>query len=300
MTRNELQRSQIIHGCMRIANLPTSEASTLINTALDVGINFFDHADIYGKGQAEEVFGRAMKTASIAREKLIIQTKCGIRPGYYDFSQEHIIDSVNSSLKRLQTEYVDVLLLHRPDTLVEPEEVAEAFTKLQASGKVRAFGVSNQNPLQMELLSRFMEQKIIFNQVQFGLVHTGIVDFGLNVNLKNEPAINRDGGVLEYCRLKEITIQAWSPLQHGFIEGVFINNPQFAHLNEPLEEMAVSKGITSAALAIAWILRHPAKMQPIVGTTNTRHLKEISEATKVELSREEWYQLYRAAGNKLP
>lgn len=300
MTRQELQHSQIIHGCMRIGNLSIAEASTLINTAVDVGIDFFDHADIYGKGRAEEVFGQAMKTAAIARERLIIQTKCSIRSGFYDFSQEHIINSVNASLKRLQTDYVDVLLLHRPDTLMEPEEVAEAFTKLENSGKVRAFGVSNHNPLQIELLSKFLPQSILFNQLQFSLVHTGMVDAGFNVNLHSDPAINRDGSVLEYCRLKEITIQAWSPLQHGFIEGVFLNNPQFATLNEELGKMAESKRISGAALAIAWILRHPAQMQPIVGTTNPRHLQEISAASKVQLSREEWYQLYRAAGNKLP
>lgn len=295
-----LQSPQIIHGCMRIGNLPISQASTLIKTALDVGINFFDHADIYGKGQAEEVFGKAVRTTNISRDKLIVQTKCGIRPGLYDFSKKHILASVDASLKRLQMDYIDVLLLHRPDTLMEPEEVAEAFTRLETSGKVRAFGVSNQNPLQMELLSKSLDQDLLFNQLQFSLVHTGMVDGGLNVNLQNDPAINRDGGVLEYCRLKDITIQAWSPLQHGFIEGVFLNNPQFAVLNEELATMAASKGVSSAALAIAWILRHPAQMQPIVGTTNPQRLQDISTATTVQLSREEWYQLYRAAGNKLP
>lgn len=295
-----LQSSQIIHGCMRIGSLPISQASTLIRTALDVGINFFDHADIYGKGQAEEVFGKAVKTTNISRDKLIVQTKCGIRPGLYDFSKKHILASVDASLKRLQMDYIDVLLLHRPDTLMEPEEVAEAFTRLETSGKVRAFGVSNQSPLQMELLSKSLDQALLFNQLQFSLVHTGMVDGGLNVNLQNNSAINRDGGVLEYCRLKDITIQAWSPLQHGFIEGVFLNNPQFAVLNEELATMAASKGVSSAALAIAWILRHPAQMQPIVGTTNPQRLQDISTATTVQLSREEWYQLYRAAGNKLP
>lgn len=300
MSKETLQQSQIIHGCMRIANLSTTEASTLITTALEEEIRFFDHADIYGGGRSEEVFGLAMQAASIPREKLIIQTKCSIRQGMYDFSKEHICRSVEGSLNRLKTDYVDILLLHRPDTLMEPEEVAEAFTELEQSGKVRYFGVSNQNPYQIELLQKYCSQKILFNQLQFSLVHTGMIDAGFNVNMCTEKAATRDGGILEYSRLHNITIQAWSPLQHGFIEGVFLENPNFAVLNSKLAELAKEKGVKSAALAIAWIMRHPAKIQPIVGTTKPKRLKEISEAAKVKLSRQEWYELYLAAGNQLP
>ena len=212
----------------------------------------------------------------------------------------HIIQSVNGSLKRLKTDYLDTLLLHRPDTLVEPEEVAEAFTVLFDSGKVRYFGVSNQHPMQIELLSKFLKHKIIINQLQFSLTNTGMIDSGFNVNMEIDASIDRDGNVLDYCRLKDITIQAWSPFQYGFFEGVFLDNAKFPELNEKINEVAARKGVTNTAIAIAWILRHPAKMQPIVGTTNPQRLKDICQASQVELSKPEWYELYRSAGNTLP
>ena len=296
----ELTASEISLGCMRISNLSKNEASELINAALEEGINFFDHADIYGGGKSEEIFADAVGMKPSIREKMIIQTKCGIRDGYYDFSKEHIMNSVEGSLKRLKTEYIDILLLHRPDTLMEPEEVAEAFDMLHSSGKVRYFGVSNHNPMQIELLSRYLNQKIIVNQLQLSIVHTGMIDSGLNVNMKIDSSIDRDGSILEYCRLKDITIQAWSPFQYGFFEGVFIDNPKFPELNAKLQEIARKWHVTSSAIAIAWILRHPAKIQPIVGTTNSERLKDICKASEVKLTREEWYEIYRAAGNKLP
>lgn len=296
----EINASEISLGCMRINNLSKSEACTLINTALEEGINFFDHADIYGGGRSEEVFADAVDMNPTIREKFIIQTKCGIRQGYFDFSKEHILNSVDCSLKRLKTDYIDVLLLHRPDTLMEPEEVAEAFSILHSSGKVRNFGVSNQNPMQIELLSKYLNQKIIINQLQLSITNTGMIDSGINVNMKIGPSIDRDGSILEYCRLKDITIQAWSPFQYGFFEGVFLDNDKFPELNSKINEIAASKGVTSSAIAIAWILRHPARIQPIVGTTNYMRLKDICKASEVELTRQEWYEIYRAAGNKLP
>lgn len=292
--------SEISLGCMRINNLSKNEASILINTALEEGIDFFDHADIYGGGRSEEVFADAIDMNPSIREKIIIQTKCAIRKGYYDFSKEHILNSVDGSLKRLNIDYIDVLLLHRPDTLMEPEEVAEAFVKLHDSGKVKYFGVSNENSMQIELLNKYLKHKIIINQLQFGIKHTDIIDSGINVNMKNEPSNNRDGSILEYCRLKDITIQAWSPFQYGFFEGVFLDNDKFPELNAKINEIATLKGVTNSAIAIAWILRHPAKIQPIVGTTNSKRLKEICQASKVELTRQEWYEIYRAAGNELP
>ncbi len=237
---------------------------------------------------------------SSIREKMIIQTKCGIRDGYYDFSKEHIIEAVNGSLKRLNTDYIDILLLHRPDALMEPEEVAEAFTILHSSGKVRYFGVSNQNPLQMELLSKYLNQKIIIDQLQLSITNTGMIDSGINVNTENDGAIDRDGGVLDYCRLKDITIQAWSPLQYGCFQGVFLNNDKFPELNKKIDEIAAKKGVTNTAIAFAWILRHPAKIQAIAGTTNVKRLKDICKASDIELTRQEWYEIYKAAGNKLP
>lgn len=217
----EIKASAIALGCMRIADKSVKEVAELINTALEEGINFFDHADIYGGGKSEEVFAEAIDMKPSIREKIIIQTKCGIRKGYYDFSKEHILKSVDGSLKRLKTDYIDVLLLHRPDTLMEPEEVAEAFSILHSSGKVRNFGVSNFNPMQIELLSKYLNQKLIINQLQFSIMHTGMIDSGFNVNMKVDQSIDRDGSVLEYCRLKNITIQAWSPFQYGFFEGTF-------------------------------------------------------------------------------
>jgi len=296
----EITASEIALGCMRIADLSKADAATLINTALEEGINFFDHADVYSDGRSEEVFARAIDMRPSVREKVIIQTKCGIRQGFFDFSKEHILDAVDGSLKRLKTDYVDTLLLHRPDTLMEPEEIAEAFSILHSSGKVRFFGVSNQNPMQIELLSKYLKNKVIINQLQLSITNTGMIDSGMNVNMKISASVDRDGSILEYCRLKDITIQPWSPFQYGFFEGVFLGSDKFPELNKKIDEIAVAKNVPNTAIAIAWILRHPAKMQPIVGTTNAGRLKDICKASQVELSRQEWYAIYLAAGNKLP
>jgi predicted oxidoreductase len=297
---SDLNASEISLGCMRISELSNQEISTLVHTALDEGINFFDHADIYGGGKSEAKFSEALKMNSSLREKMLLQTKCGIRQGSFDFSKEHILEAVDGSLKRLKTDFVDVLLLHRPDALVEPEEVAEAFTILENSGKVKYFGVSNQNPMQIELLTKFIKQKIIFNQLQLSITNTGMIDAGINVNMEIDASINRDGGILDYCRLKEITIQPWSPFQYGFFAGVFLDNPKFPELNKTINAIAAAKGVTNTAIAIAWLLRHPARMQPIIGTTNPGRVKDSCKASDISLSRQEWYEIYLAAGNKLP
>ncbi len=297
---SDLNASEISLGCMRISKMSSPDIARLIHTALDEGINFFDHADIYGGGKSEEKFAEALDMNPRLRQEMILQTKCGIRKNSYDFSKEHILEAVDGSLKRLRTGYVDVLLLHRPDALVEPEEVAEAFDILQASGKVKYFGVSNQNPMQIELLSRYVKQKLIFNQLQFSITNTGMIDQGINVNMEINGSIDRDGGILDYCRLKDITIQPWSPFQFGFFEGVFLDNPKFPELNQVVDAIATTYGVTNTAIAIAWILRHPARMQPIVGTTNSGRLKDICKASSVTLTRQEWYDIYLAAGNKLP
>jgi len=297
----ELESSEIILGCMRIHEVKNfSDVSRLINTALEEGINFFDHADIYGDGKSEEIFARVMDQNSISRDQILVQSKCGIRNGSFDFSREHILNSADGILKRLNTDYLDTLLLHRPDTLVEPEEVAEAFNSLHSSGKVRYFGVSNQNPMQIELLSKYLDQRIVINQLQLSLTNTGMIDSGLNVNMEIDRSINRDGGVLEYCRLKEITIQAWSPFLFGFFEGVFIDHPKFPELNEKMEELGRKYNASKNAIATAWIQRHPARMQTVAGSTNAGRLKEICKATDIELTRKEWYALYLSAGNRLP
>lgn len=296
----ELKGSEISLGCMRLAGHTVDEVASLVETAYEAGIDFYDHADIYGQGESEIVFAKALKILPIKREQLILQTKCGIRPGFFDFSKEHIIASVEGSLKRLDTDYVDALLLHRPDTLMDPEEVAEAFNILYEQGKVKHFGVSNQNPMQMALLNKYLDHKIMINQLQLSITNTTMMDSGFNVNMENAAAVNRDGSILDYCRLHDITIQAWSPFQYGFFEGVFLDNPKFPELNKVLDRMAKEKGVTNSALAVAWILRHPAKIQTIVGTTNKDRLKAICKASDVILSRQEWYEIYRAAGNVLP
>lgn len=285
-------------GCMRISSMSEKEICTFVNTALEAGVNFFDHADIYGGGASEKVFSKAVSPS--LRDKVIIQTKCGIRPGFFDFSYDHIVSSVEGSLSRLNTDHIDVLLLHRPDALMEPEEVARAFDHLKASGKVRHFGVSNQNPYQMELLSRSLDMPLVANQLQFGIMHSSMIQSGINVNMYNDSATVRDGGVLDYCRLNSITVQPWSPLQYGFFEGCFIDCEKFPELNCVMDTLADKYNTSKTALAFAWILRHPAKMQPVTGTTNTARLLECFKGADISLSREDWYAIYRAAGNVLP
>ena len=285
-------------GCMRISNMNEREVSAFIDTALSNGANFFDHADIYGGGKSEEVFGKAL--SHLTRENIFIQTKCGIRKGQYDFSYDHIVSSVDGSLKRLGTEYIDVLLLHRPDALMEPEEVARAFSYLKETGKVRNFGVSNHNPYQIRLLQKAVDMPLCVNQLQFGVMHTPMVNSGINVNMYNEAGINRDGSVLDFCRLENITIQPWSPMQYGFFEGSFIDNDKFPELNEVLKKTGNKYGVSKTTIAIAWILRHPGKMQPVTGTTNLTRLVDCLKGSEIQITRDEWYEIYRAAGNKLP
>ena len=287
-------------GCMRINSLEKPEAERFVQTALEIGANFFDHADIYGSGTCEEIFADAIHMNAEIREKIILQSKCGIRKGMFDFSKEHILESVDGILKRLNTEYLDVLLLHRPDALVEPEEVAEAFDILEGSGKVRHFGVSNQNPMQIQLLKKFVKQPLVANQLQLSITNANMISNGINVNMENDSAINRDGSVLDFCRLHDITIQPWSPFQYGFFEGVFLGNEKFPELNQQIDEIAAKYEVSNTTIATAWLLRHPANMQPVIGTMNIDRLTDCVKASEIHLTREEWYQIYRAAGNILP
>lgn len=297
---SNLQASEVSLGCMRISKMTDQAVDTLIRTAWEAGINFYDHADIYGGGKSEEVFARSVARLGLKREQLILQSKCGIRKGFFDFSKEHILNSVDGILRRLQTDYLDILLLHRPDTLIEPEEVADAFSTVHRAGKVRHFGVSNHNPSQIELLQASMQQKLQANQLQFSMTNTGMLDHGLNVNMQIPRSIDRDGSILDYCRLKKITVQAWSPFQFGFFEGAFLDNPKFPELNKAIDAMAKAYGVSNTTIAIAWILRHPARIQPIVGTTNPERVRQVAKASDVALTRPQWYELYCAAGNTLP
>ena len=291
----------IVVGCMRIADKTCDEMQHFIHSVLDQGAFYFDHADIYGGGQSETIFGEAIsKDKSIKREDLFLQSKCGIRKGFYDFSKEHILSSVDGILKRLQTDYLDALLLHRPDALVEPEEVAAAFDELYQKGKVRHFGVSNHNPMQIELLKKYVKQPLIINQLQFSIPVSNMVASGLEVNMTSDGAPDRDGSVLDYSRLHDMTIQAWSPCQMPNWQGCFIDSEKYPELNKELQNLAQKFQVSTTTIATAWILRHPAGMQVITGTTSEKRMAEIIAAENVCLSREEWYRLYLAAGHVLP
>lgn len=291
----------VVVGCMRLGELSGSEMNRFIHTAVENGANYFDHADIYTDGKSEEVFGAALsEDASLPRENLIIQSKCGIRKGFYDLSKEYILQSVDGILKRLKTDYLDVLLLHRPDALVEPEEVAAAFDVLHRAGKVRYFGVSNHKPMQIELLKKYVKQPILINQMQFSIPVSNMVANGMEVNMETDGAIDRDGSVLDYSRLHDITIQAWSPFQMPNWKGCFLGSPEYAELNQEIDALSRKYGVSNTTIAAAWILRHPANMQLIAGTSNVTRLKEIIDACQITLSRKEWYRLYLAAGHPLP
>ncbi len=304
LPQTELEASSVILGLMRIPSLTDAEIRALVGAAREVGITMFDHADIYGthRHECEERFGTALSLSSDEREQLLIQSKVGIRPGYFDFSAEHILTTVDESLAALRTEYLDVLLLHRPDTLVEPEEVAEAFTALKDAGKVRHFGVSNHTPGQIELLRAYVEQPLIVNQVQLSITHAPIIASGLATNMAGvDASIDRDNGILDHARRTGVTLQAWSPYQRGFFNGVFIGDREnHAELNDVLDELADACGVTPTGIATAWITRHPANIQVVLGTTKPERVAEAAAGSDVTLTREEWYRLYRAAGHPLP
>ena len=287
-------------GFMRLAALSPAEAEKLIRTALEAGITLMDHADIYGGGRSETLFAEALAATPSVREQMVLQSKCSIRRGWYDCSKEYILESVDGILKRLQTDYLDVLLLHRPDALMDPEEVAAAFDQLQQSGKVRNFGVSNMNPLQIELLSKSLNQPLIANQMQMSITQCPMIDAGFNVNINQPIGAMYDGGVLDYCRLKDITVQAWSPFQFGRFEGSFLGSERYPELNQLIDQLAEKYNTTNSGIAIAWLLRHPAGIVPILGTTNAERVKEICKISELQIDRLEWYELYRAAGKVLP
>ncbi len=292
---------RVIAGCMRINKLSQNEANSFIDSAIDKGIRFFDHADIYGGGVCEEMFGSYLVSNPSVRDKIIVQSKCGIVRGVgFDFSYEYITSAVEASLKRLKTDRLDALLLHRPDALCEPEEVAKAFDKLKSDGKVLNFGVSNHTPMQIELLKKCLNVPIVANQLQFSITNAGMITSGTQANMTTDAGICRDGYVLDYSRLNDITIQAWSPLQHGFFNGTFIGSPDYPELNKCLEEIGLKYEVAPATIAAAWIIRHPANIQVISGSINKVHFNEIADAKGIKLTREEWYKLYKAAGHLLP
>ena len=296
--------SQIILGCMRMPALSTDDAANIIRIACEQGINFFDHATCYGEdGEAETRFGDAFQKTGIKREDVFIQSKCGLlfRQGEFNWTKDNILSSVDDSLRRMKLDYLDALLLHRPDLLYDPEQVAAAFDELEKSGKVRFFGVSNVPAMMLAVLRKYVRQPLVFNQLQFSLDQSQLIDQALYLNnLTTERSIDRDNGTLDYCRLHDITVQAWSPLQRGFFGGCFVDDPELPELNRVLGELGERYGVSKTAIAIAWILRHPAKIQAIVGTMNPAHLKDICAASKVDLTHNEWYRLYLSSGKHLP
>jgi len=301
--QDDKELSEIVLGMMRIKDKSVKEVEELVETALSVGINAFDLADIYGRGRCEELLGLVLKNRPDLREKMWIQSKCGIRIEeftYFDFSKDYIIKSVDGILQRLKIDHLDSLLLHRPDALMESDQVAEAFDLLYKQGKVRNFGVSNQNPMMMELLKKDVKQPLAVNQLQLSAAFTPGFESGFHVNMEDSQAAMRDGSIFEYCKLHDVVIQAWSVLQFGYFKGNFVGNEKFQALNQVLERLAIKYGVTSSTIAVSWILRYPAKMQAVVGTTNPKHLREVSQAANFSLTRKEWYEIYLAAGNNLP
>ncbi|WP_158867077.1 aldo/keto reductase [Leifsonia sp. AG29] len=299
-----IEASNVILGLMRISSLTDEEIRTLVSTARDAGITMFDHADIYGDERhgCERRFGEAGAVPASERDQVVIQSKVGIRSGFFDFSREHILSTVDESLAALRTDYLDILLLHRPDTLVEPEEVAAAFDELHEAGKVRSFGVSNHTPGQIELLKKSVRQPLAVNQLQLSITHAPIIAQGVAANMAGlDQSISRDNGILDYSRLHDMTIQAWSPFQKGFFDGVFVGDREaYAELNELLDELAKKYDVTPTGIAVAWITRHPANMQVVLGTTNPQRVRDSADGSDIPLTRQEWYGLFRAAGHTLP
>lgn len=306
--KSGIHASNLAMGCMRMNGQTVREAEKIIRLAMEEGINFFDHADIYGQGECEKIFGAAVGLmGNSLREKMIIQGKCGItrgeRYGYYDFSKEHILQAADGILMRLQMEYLDFLVLHRPDTLMDPAEVAEAFEILHKAGKVRHFGVSNHRPQQVELLQKYVPFKLEVNQLQLSIPHCLMIDSGMTANMDMLQGYDRDGSVLEYSRLHDMTIQAWSPFQGtaGSYRGPFLGNMEdFGPLNTEIRRLAEKYEVTDTAVAVAWITRHPANIQVLLGSMNPQRIKDACKGSELPLTREEWYGLYQASGKVLP
>ena len=302
----DITAPNVVLGLMRIPEKSDDEIRELVRTARDAGIDFLDHADIYGRElhECERRFAEAMQLTPSQRAEFTIQSKAGIvKDGpYFDFSYEHLVESVEGSLAALGTDYLDILLLHRPDALVEPEEVARAFDDLAAAGKVRAFGVSNHPPRQIDLLKRYVRQPIVANQLQLSITHSPIISQGVAANMaaEGQSATLDGGGIVDYCRLNDITVQAWSPFQAGFFTGVFLGSPEYAELNAVIDRLAAAYDVPPIAIATAWITRHPANMQVVLGTTSPERVAAAAQGSDIPLTRAEWYELFRAAGHLVP
>ncbi|ATB27609.1 aldo/keto reductase [Melittangium boletus DSM 14713] len=292
---------------------PTGEhvkrAHEVVDAALSLGINLFDHADIYTMGKSEQVFGQVLKERPGLRERILLQSKCGIRfadesaPGRYDFSQAHIEGSVDGILSRLGVEFLDLLLLHRPDPLMEPEEVAASFRRLKASGKVRHFGVSNMSAGQLKLLRAFCDEPLVVNQLEMSLEKIDWLDTGVHVNQAAGARSGFPEGTLEHCRLEHIQIQAWGPLAQGLYSGRSLEGQPESVRNTAalVGRLAEAKQTTREAIVLAWLMKHPAAIQPVIGSTDPRRIAACADAERIQLTREEWFSLYVSSrGARLP
>lgn len=311
--------SRIALGCMGLGGGWDHEPITAENirqgheaveAALSIGINFFDHADIYTRGKAEKIFGQLFKDRPGLREEIIIQSKCGIKliePGdtsnSFDLSGEHILKSVDGTLSRLGTEYIDILLLHRPDPLMDPEEVAGALRKLKTAGKVRHFGVSNMSAAQIKLLEHYCDEPFVVNQLHMSLAKISWLDAMVSVNREPWKDITFPEGTLEYCRTQNIQLQAWGPLAQGLFSGRPLTGQPESVVNTAamVQSLAEQKNTTPEGIVLSWLITHPAAIQPVIGTVNPQRIAACAGADKLELTRKEWYDLYVSSrGEKLP
>lgn len=316
-----LTGSRLILGCMGLGGGWAADtvltkdhekqAREFLDAGLELGANFYDHANIYGRGRSEEVFGRILKERPSLRDQLVLQSKVGIRwaddpagtPQRFDFSRQNILEATEAILKRLGTDRLEILLLHRPDALWQPEEVAEAFALLKAQGKVRYFGVSNQNRFQMEYLQSCLPDPLVADQLQLSLLHNGFVEVGISFNQHAPQYPDGWEGTMEYARMHQVRLQAWSPLDRGVLAGdVTEDQPQNVKDAAALvKRLAADRGTSPEAIQLAWLLKHPAGIQPVLGTSKPERLRACAKALDVELSREEWYSLFGAArGKRMP
>lgn len=317
--KHGINASQLVLGCMRMGGdwdkinpfteEHVKEGQRAVEAALEIGINMFDHADIYTAGKAERVFGEVLKANPRLREQIILQSKCGIKfpdgtsPHQFDFSAGHILQSVDGILRRLGTEYLDILLLHRPDPLVDPEEVAGAIHQLKASGKVRHFGVSNMSQGQIKLLQAYSDEKFIVNQLEMSLLKIGFLETGVHVNQEAAKDNVFPEGTLEYCRLENIQLQSWGPLARGLYSGRSLDDQSESAIATAklVQQMAADKGTAPEAIVLAWLMTHPANIQPVIGTINPGRIRACKDAAELRLTRDEWYTLYTISrGRKLP
>ncbi|WP_040515653.1 aldo/keto reductase [Paraglaciecola polaris] len=310
--------SALAYGCMGlgggwdakpVSRANIAQANDCVNTALESGINFFDHADIYTLGKAEQVFGEVLAQRPELRKRIYIQSKCGIRfsddqgPKRYDLSADWIRESVEGSLRRLNTDYLDVLMLHRPDPLMQAEEIARVFDELRSAGKVHYFGVSNMHHHQIAYLQQALDAPLVANQIEASLLKQDWIDEGVYAGNSDGQDINFNAGTLEYCRREHMQLQSWGSLAQGLYSGRAVSDKSEAVIRTSVlvAKLAAAYNVSPEAIVLAWLIRHPANIQPVIGSTDCGRIAGASQAGNITLSREHWYALYESAkGMELP